>query len=328
LNKIRLGIIGLGYVGQIHLQNSLRLQHARVLAASDLSRKALMKARNMGVKKIFLNYQDILTDPEIDAVVIALPTHLHLQCARQAAEAKKHVFLEKPIARNVNEARNIVSIARHNSTKLMIGYHLRFDADFRALKMKIKEGILGTVEIALATFVGSGPFFHRQEGYVPVPVPEWWFNKELTGGGALMDLGSHMINLLRWYFGEIRAIKANFGHRLNMEVEDSAVCLAEFCEGTRAIINVGWFSRADQVKVELLGSVGHASAHRAHSNTFSTIVHRLMAGSSQFYYSQLCGLRYFVDCLIKDLSPVPSGQDGLKDLEAIDRAYRNEIHLA
>jgi len=324
---IRLGIIGLGYVGQIHLRNSLRLEHTRVLAVSDLSKKALTRAKSMGIKRVSSNYQDVLEDPEIDAVIIALPTHLHLQCARQAAEAKKHIFLEKPIARNTDEAKDIVSAAQDNCAKLMIGYHLRFDTEFRSLKEKIKEGTLGDVEIAYAAYIDSGPFFHRQVDYAPVPVPEWWFDKELTGGGALIDLGSHIINLLRWYFGEIRNIKANFGHRLNMEVEDSAVCLVEFFNGTRAIINVGWFSQAHQLKVELLGSVGHASTQHAHSNTLKTAVRILTAGTTRLSYSHQSALQYFVNCLIKDLSPVPSGQDGLRDLEAITRAYNNEIKL-
>lgn len=82
MKVIRLGIIGLGYIGQIHLRNCLRLPQTSVAAVSDVSRKALTRARTMGVKKVFDNYRNLLKDPEIDAVIIALPTHLHLQCAK------------------------------------------------------------------------------------------------------------------------------------------------------------------------------------------------------------------------------------------------------
>jgi predicted dehydrogenase len=327
MRKIRLGIIGLGYIGQIHLRHALKLQDAQVIAVSDLSKKALGRAKTAGIKT-FSNYEDLLKTPGIDAVIIALPTHLHLECAKKAAEAKKHIFLEKPIARNVEEAREIVSSTQDNSVKLMIGHPLRFDTGFRDLKEKISQGSLGDVEIALATYVGSGPFFHRADGYAPVPVPEWWFNKELTGGGVLIDIGSHLIDLLRWYFGEITDIKAHFEHRFNMDLEDGAVCLAKFENGTKAIINVGWFSQQYQLKLELLGTVRHESVAHTPSGVISTATQMLITGSSKFYQAHYSELQHFLTCLIRDLPPAPSGQDGLKDLEAISKAYKNEISLA
>ncbi|MGD0994185.1 MAG: Gfo/Idh/MocA family oxidoreductase [Candidatus Bathyarchaeia archaeon] len=84
-------------------------------------------------------------------------------------------------------------------------------------------------------------FFHRAVENSPVPVPDWWFNTEYTGGGVLVDLGSHIINLLRWFFGEIVDVKGQFGHRFSMDFEDSAMCLARFDSGSVAVINVGWF---------------------------------------------------------------------------------------
>lgn len=327
MKKLRLGIIGLGYIGNVHLRHSMKLVNASLVAVSDMSKRALNNARNAGVKKAFDNYEQLLKDPEIDAVIIALPTHLHLQCVRLAAEERKHIFLEKPIARNVQEAQEIISAAERNCVKLMIGYQLRFNPVFRNLKDKINSGTLGDVEVAYATSISSGPFFHRIQDYAPTPVPEWWFNKELTGGGVLIDLGSHMINLLRWYFGEIADIKAHFGHRFNMDFEDSAVCLAKFETGTTAVINVGWFSQQYQLKVELLGSVGHVSAQHLPSNTLSNAVQRLTAGTSKFYRPHYSELQYFINCLTQDLSPSPSGEDGLRDIEAIARAYKNEIRF-
>ena len=127
MKTVKLGIIGLGYIGQIHLRHSLKLANAQVVAAADLSPKALEQAKSFGVKKTFSNYEDLLKDPEVDAVLISLPTHLHLKCTRQAAEAKKDIFLEKPIATNVEEAKEIISLSEQNSVKLMMGYPLRFN---------------------------------------------------------------------------------------------------------------------------------------------------------------------------------------------------------
>lgn len=327
MKKFRLGIIGLGYIGKIHMQHGLKLANANVEAVADLSKRALKNARDAGVNKAFSNYEQLLKDPEIDAVIIALPTHLHLQCVRRAAEERKHIFLEKPIARNIQEAREIILAAQRNSVKLMIGYPGRFDPVFRNLKEKITSRTLGDVEIAYATNVSSGPFFHRMQDYAPTPVPEWWFNKELTGGGALVDLGSHMINLLRWYFGEIKDIKSHLSYRFHLDFEDSATCLARFESGTLGIITVGWFSQVFNEQVELLGTIQHAKTQHRASNPLRTVAQMLAMNRSEFFASHLAELQYFVNCLAQDLTPSPSGEDGLRDLEAIAQAYRNQIQL-
>jgi predicted dehydrogenase len=325
LKTVNLGIIGLGYIGQVHLKHSLRLSSVRVCAVADISNKALRKARKLGVKKTYDNYEKLAEDPEIDAVIIALPTHLHLGCVQKVAEAKKDIFLEKPMARNVEEAHKIISLTQKNSVKLMMGYPLRFNESFREIKEKMGNGLLGEVENAHAIYVSSGPFFHRAEGYSPVPVPEWWFNRNLTGGGVLIDLGSHIINLLRWYFGEITDIRSYFGHRFNMDFEDSAICLAKFDSGTVATINVGWFSQEYALRLDFLGSVKNAYAQHSPSNPLLTVIQMLSKGHSDFYQPHVNELQHFVTCLTNDMDPSPSGEDGLKDLEAIDLAYRNEI---
>jgi predicted dehydrogenase len=327
MKKIGLGIIGLGYVGNTHLRHSLKLVDAHLVAVSDLSKKALKKAKDAGVKKTFTNYEELLKDPEVDAVVISLPTHLHAQCAKQVAEAKKHIFLEKPIATNIKEAKEIIFASRRNSVKLMVGYPLRFKTDFRALKQQVDSGIFGDIEIAHATYVSCGPFFHRAEGYAPVPVPEWWFNKDLTGGGVLMDLGSHMINLLRWYFGEITDIKSQLGHRFNMDLEDSAICLARFESGTRAVMTVGWFAQKNQLDVKFLGTVNHANVQQRLQNPLVTAIQVLTTGSSKFFQPHFAELQYFATSLAQNSPLSPSGEDALKDLEAISLAYKNQIRL-
>jgi len=322
---LNLGIIGLGYVGQIHLQNAKRLNNASLIAVADLSKRALNMAKQYGARKTFTDYRHLFKDPEVDAVIIALPTHLHLKCAIEAAEAKKHMVLEKPIARNVEEAKEIIEAARKNDVKLMMGYPLRFNQQFQDLKRKIHDGTLGEIEIAIANYISTGPFFHRAESHAPIPVPEWWFKKDLTGGGALIDLGSHLINLLRWYFGEITEIKSHLSYRFNMEFEDKAICLAKFEKGTTAIIDVGWFSQKYQLKIELMGTVDHATAQHKPTNPLNTIIQMLVTGTPQFYQCYKAELQHFVNCLLKDSQPTPTGKDGLMDLEAIEKAYKNSI---
>lgn len=327
VRTVKLGIIGMGYIGKIHLRHCLKIPNAEVQAVADVSAKALKNAKKDDVKKTFNNYSDLLKDSEIDAVIIGLPTHLHLQCAREAAEAGKDIFLEKPMAINVEEAKEIISAVQRNSVKLMMGYPMRFNKEFGVIKEKMEKGLIGDVENAYATFISTGPFFHRAEGHKPVPVPDWWFNQELTGGGVLVDMGSHMINLMRWYFGEITDIKGYFGHRFNMDFEDSAMCLTKFDSGTVALINVGWFSQAYTLKLDFFGSVKTVSAQHLPPRSLVSILQMLITGKSKFYQAHFDELQYFVDCLQNDSTPSPSGEDGLKDLEAITQAYKNQIRL-
>jgi predicted dehydrogenase len=327
MKRVGLGIIGLGYIGNIHCRHSQRLESADLKAVADISKRALRKAKEMGAEKTYTDYRELLKDPDVDAVIIGLPTHLHLDAAQLAAEAKKDIFLEKPMARTVSEAKEIISYAQKNGVKLMMGYHLRFNDSFRNLKQQINSGALGDVESAFATFVSSGPFFHRDEGNAPAPVPEWWFNKQLTGGGVLMDLGCHMLNLLRFFFGEVVAIRSHFGYRFNMDFEDVALCMAKFESGTVAVINIGWFSQEYSLKVELFGSVKHALVENAPSSPFSTITQTLATGIPRFYRSHFNELQHFVNCLLEDKLPSSTGLDGLKDMEAISQAYSHTISM-
>ena len=326
MKKIDVGLIGLGFIGNVHLKHLLKMPDVNLVGVSDLSKRALRKAKNAGAKKTFTSYEQLLKEPNLDAVLIALPTHLHLPCVTQAAEAGKHILLEKPIARNLEEAKEIVSLARKNSIKIMMGYPLRFNDAFLDIKAKKENGTIGDVEIAQATYLSSGPFFHRAESHIPVPVPEWWLNKSLTGGGALIDVGSHIINLLRWYFGEITHIKSHLGHRFNLDIEDSAICFAKFESGTRAVITTGWFMQGYQLKVELLGTVDQAVAqYEPEKSIKKTLVQFVTNDNSKFYRPFFNEIVHFVNSIKNDSLPSPSALDGLKDLEAINEAYKNSI---
>jgi predicted dehydrogenase len=284
-------------------------------------------AQKFGVKKIFTDYHELLKDNEIDAVIVSLPTHLHLSCAKAAAEAGKHILLEKPIAKNVEEGKEIVSAANSNNVTLMIGYSYRFAPVFQCLKSKIEGGELGEVQTGYATNIASGPFFHRTESGAPQPVPEWWFNQEFTGGGVLMDLGCHMINLIRWYMGEISDVKSYFEHRFNLDLEDQATCLLKFQSGRSAIVNVGWFSQQSQLKVELFGTAAHFSTSHSAPSKVKTAVKLMLRRPAPFFLPHRREIAHFVQCIKENTCPLTTGEDAIKDLEAISLAYQNEILL-
>jgi len=327
LEQINLGLIGLGGIGKIHLKNCLRLQNAKLTSVADLSKGALKTAAKLGVPNLYGDYSELIEKSDVDAVIIALPTHLHAEGARMAAEHGKHVLLEKPLARNTEEGKTILqAISKHN-VKLMVGYPAIFVDENKRLKAKIESGELGEIQLLYEVNLGSGPFNHREDTGAPVPVPNWWWNKELTGGGALHDLGSHMINLARWYFGDVVEAKSHLGYRFRLEQEDHAVCLLQFKGGQKGVIVVGWFSQVPERRIEVYGTSGFASTVYPESR-IKKAFQMLLRKPTSFHLPYLIELQHFVNCLQKDEQPLSSGEEALKDLEVIERAYANQINLS
>jgi UDP-N-acetylglucosamine 3-dehydrogenase len=328
MGELKLGLIGLGYIGKTHLYNCLRLEDAKLIALADISQSALKKAKQLGIQYTYDDYQKLLDNPEVDAVIIALPTHLHAKCAKAAAEAHKHIMLEKPIARNTIEAEEILSKVRSNNVKIMIGHPLRFSEPYISLKNRVDNGEFGEIQAAYATNINSGPFIHRADTGAPTPVPDWWWKKELTGGGALIDLGSHMINLAQWYFGDVVDAKSYLGYRFNLEHEDHAISVLKFKGGQIVVINVGWYSGKTQMQLDVHGTSGHAAATFNQPSRIKTITSLVLRKTPPYFMPFLRELQHFVESVKNDRQPEPSGEDGLKDLQVIEKAYKNSNLLA
>jgi predicted dehydrogenase len=320
-------------MGHVHLVNCVNSPLVELTAAADLSNRALLEARRLGVKKVYKNYEDLLEQNEIEAVIISLPNYLHLSCAKSSAESGKHILLEKPLARNPREGKEILSAVNKAGVKLMIGYYLRFETFLLQAKQHIQDGVLGDIQLAHAVFVDSGPLSHRVADGIPIPVPAWWFDKNLVGGGALLDLGCHLINLLRWYFGDVERITTYLGYRFNLDVEDHAVSIMEFKNKVVATMSVGWFSTKAERSVELYGTTATVNFNAntlARPTVSSRIVNdfklitraRSIDISKQPYALELAK---FIRCIQDDLPVYPSGKEGLSDLQVIENAYERGI---
>jgi predicted dehydrogenase len=325
MKKVNIGLIGLGYIGKTHLYNCLRLENINLIAVADVSKSALRNAKDLGVANTYDNYQKLLDNPEIDAVIISLPTHLHAKCAIAAAEANKHVLIEKPIARTSLEAKDILSKIHSKNLKIMVGHPLKFSEQFIQLKEKIQNGELGQIQTAYAVNINSGPFVHRAETGAPAPVPDWWWKKEFTGGGALIDLGSHMINIAQWCFGEVSDAKSYLGYRFNLENEDYAISVLKFKQGPIVTVNVGWYSEQSCIQMDVHGTGGHSVAGFSVPSKIKTVMQLLLRRTPSFYLPFVREIQHFTECVLKDQQPEPSGEDGLKDLQVIEKAYANSI---
>ena len=324
MKKINLGLIGIGQMGATHFRNCLRLKDAKVVAVADIREKPLHEAKKVGIRHIFKDYTEMLKMQGMDAVIISLPTYLHAEAVIKAAEQGNHIFVEKPMTRNVEEAAAIVTAVKTYGVKLMVGYPMRFTKAFANLKKEVDLGNLGAVQIAVANHVSTGPFFARSVEDVPQPIPQWWFDMKLTGGGSLIDLGCHMIDLLKWYFGEVTDIKGYLGYRYNMDFEDHATCILKFRSGTVGIVNAGWFSTSHTVQVDLFGTAKYSSAGSTSPSLFDYAKNVLRRAPSSTFYDEL---EYFVDCLVSDAQPEPSAEEGLEVQQLIEKVYDNSLSL-
>ena len=117
MRTLNLGIIGLGNQGKLLLQSCPHIKGINIIAVADTSERSLKFAKNFGIKEVFKNYEGLLNHKRIDAVIIGLPNFLHYECAVKAAEAKKDILLEKPLARTVEEGKEIVSSVEKNGRR-------------------------------------------------------------------------------------------------------------------------------------------------------------------------------------------------------------------
>jgi myo-inositol 2-dehydrogenase / D-chiro-inositol 1-dehydrogenase len=324
MDSVNVGVIGLGNQGLKHLINCKNLKNVRICGVADSSEKNLSIAKQFGADKLYASYEDLLKDKQIDAVIISLPNFLHFDCAVMAAEAGKHIMLEKPLARNPIEGESLLNKVNNAGVKLMLGYNARFDPFNQALNNKIKQGHFGEIKMAQATNLGSGPFTPRSDNSGPVYVPPWWFQSEMVGGGALLDLGSHLINLLRWFFGKVETVESYLGYQYNLEIEDIATCVLKFEKGPTAIVNAGWFSKRRMVSIQINGTADNFSKQMFPSSIKQTILDdirkKLGIKTSD---PNLIELNYFIECVKNDCKPDCNGEDGLEDLKVISKAYQN-----
>lgn len=338
---LKVGLLGLGNMGKLHLMNCLHMDNVEVTAAADRSRKALKKAKSFGVKNLFTDYRDLFAKSEVDAVIIALPNFLHLESVQSALEAGVDVFVEKPLANTVEECKKIVKLTEKSGRIVMVGHYMRFMDAIEKMKRVLEEGRIGDLEVVTLEQILSGPFAH---GATPRPVPEWWFEPEMAGGGVLLDLGYHLIDLFRFFVREeAKVFFSHFTYEFNLPMEDGAiVILNSYRSNVRGIINVGWFQKSIfpdyNFRVILHGCAGYVASYNFAPNNL--YLHAIKEGVKNFlrkvvgkeirplsytyyyeaYYKEL---QHFFNCVKNDATPHVSAVDGLKTVEIIEEAYKN-----
>ena len=337
---IKVGVIGLGRMGMLHLMNSMKIEDVRVVAAADTSKRALSKAKHLGVNELFEDYHKMLNSASnMDAVIISLPNYLHLESIRLALEEGLNVFVEKPLANTVQECREIAKLVKKSGCKLMVGHCFHFLEVIEKMKENLDKGLIGSLEVATLEEVINGPFAHPR---VPAPVSDWWFDPKKSGGGALFDIGYHMIDLFRFFAGNAEVIFSSLDYKFSLPVEDGAIVILRSSScSAKGIVNVGWYQKTIFPKYNfraiLHGNAGFVSSD--HFVPHNLYFHALKEGTKNllrrivgkrirylsytYYYEPFYQeLKHFFDCIKRDLDPLVSVEDGLRTVELIQQAYR------
>jgi predicted dehydrogenase len=188
--EITVGVIGLRNIGKNHIRKSLDLDNIRVVAGVDTDEQRLQEAKEeFDLNETYPSADEFFSKSKVDAVVLALPNHLHEPFTLQALDAGMHVLVEKPISRNTGEARRMIEARDKSGKTLMVGMNQRFQPRIYALRQLIAEGKLGTPYYARTWWNRLRPFGGLWDR------GDWFLSPELSGGGPMIDLAIHKLDL-------------------------------------------------------------------------------------------------------------------------------------
>ncbi len=336
--KLRMGIIGTGMIANSHAKQYQAMENARITAVADIDRaRAKTFAKTYNTAKVFTDWKDLLEQPNVDAVSICLPVHLHAPATIDALEAGKHVLCEKPMARNASEAQAMVDAEKKTGRKLMVYYRRRFSTSARRAKEIIDAGELGRIYF-------SKLLFHRWRGRPGYDMPSfgaWFMKKEQAGGGIMMDMGGYSLDLILGLldFPRIKAVSAAMYREIDKEkaeaagvdVEDLAVGLVRLADGGSIWIDVAFAINADEPNAELI--CGTEAGLRLtpltlykhlwyKGNTPTSIEIELPRDPHKM--GHLTAQETFVDCCLNDRPiPISSGEEALVVTKVQDAFYRS-----
>lgn len=344
---VRVGVIGSG-AGEFHLQGYSEDARAQVVAIAGLDTPRVQKlAEKYGVPDTHVEYQELLARDDIDAVSVAVPNILHMPVAVAAFEAGKHVLIEKPLARNAAEGVAMVEAARAHNKVLGVSFQRRTRHDVALLKEAYENNEFGNVYYAKAWWM-------RRSG---IPgLGSWFTSKEAAGGGPLIDLGVHVLDMLMYVLGnpEVHSVtgttyaeigptgrggwpgrgRFNITEDQKYEVEDLASAFIRLKNGGTVLLEAAWASfteRVDDFGIQLYGSEGGARIDaKQYALTDTLEIYKNFGDATMDAKPRLVAreghaqvIHKFLDAILYGTEMQPSGLEGLANIRLIDAIYRS-----
>jgi predicted dehydrogenase len=352
MKPIRTAVIGTGSISDFHLKSYARHPDAELVAVCDLNaERARQKADQFGAAKSYSDYKELLADPDIDAVSVCTWNNTHAEISIAALRAGKHVLVEKPLCTTVEEALRIQEAVKETGKQLMIGYVRRYDPNARLLKEFVDKGEFGDLYYAKASSI-------RRHGN-----PGGWFaDRSRSGGGPLIDIGVHMIDLCWYMMGRPKAVTVSgntyrkLGNRANIRnlshykaadwdpkvntVEDLASAMIRFENGASLQVDVSFALHAqkDEASIKLYGDKGGfeidpeivivTEKHDTILNVTPQTDHRGFHFEAAFQSE----IDHFIECVREGRKPISPVEDGVEMMKILNAVYesaerREEIRL-
>jgi UDP-N-acetylglucosamine 3-dehydrogenase len=226
---MRVGVVGAGFIGAIHLGAYANMPEVEVVGVADIRPETAAAGAAAVGARAYSSYEDLIAAEVVDLVDVCLPTAYHRDLALQAARAGKHLILEKPIARNLEDAEAIIEAFDGSSQRLFVGHVVRFFPEYARIKEMVDAGELGTVGVARTS--RRSPFLTGWND---------WYADWRMSGGVLLDLVIHDFDFLRWSLGEVERVYARgvLGREYNRL--DYALVTLRFEGGAIAHIEGQW----------------------------------------------------------------------------------------
>jgi predicted dehydrogenase len=338
VKPIGIGIIGSGGIAQgAHLPayKALVDEDVRVIAVADVRREtAEQAAKKFEVPHLYEDYRELLKRDDIDAVSVCTPNFMHKRPTIDALEAGKHVLVEKPLAINAAEGREMVAAARRTGKKLQAGLNNRFGSGPQALKRFIEAGELGDV------------YYARSQALRRRGIPSWgvFTQKDKQGGGPLIDIGVHILDLTLWLMGHPKPVAASgqtytkFGKRegvlglmgqwdtKSFTVEDFGVGFVRFENGATLTLETSFAANLEKeiFNCELFGTEGGCSLSplRLYFERNQTLIDATPVFLPQVHTHQ-AEIKSFIEAIRDDTEPPVTAEQGLMVTEILDAIYRS-----
>ena len=312
--KLKIAVAGLGRIGKIHFENLLQLNNVHLISVMDPNQEALNYAKEKGIENLHTNFNELVSQKELEAVVICTPTNTHADYIQIASKAGKQIFCEKPLDLKLERVKEIIEVVEQTKTKLMIGFNRRFDDEFKKLKTSIKSGNIGTPHIIKITSRDPSP-----------PSIDYIKNS----GGLFLDMTIHDFDMARFLVDkEIDEVYAR-GEALNdIEISkagdiDTAVITMKYVDSTIAIIdNSRKAVYGYDQRIEVFGTQGMIQVDnlKVDNNTLfdksgiksSLPLNFFLERYQNAYKSEI---NNFVNSVIKNKPISVSAYDGMKSLQ-------------
>ncbi|OGS21690.1 MAG: hypothetical protein A3J83_02095 [Elusimicrobia bacterium RIFOXYA2_FULL_40_6] len=312
-----------------------KAKNAKLSAVMDIAQdKVQAVAEKYGVK-YYTREEELLNDRNIDAVYIATPTNIHCKQVVMAAQRGKHILCEKPMAMSVSECNKMIEACKKNKVKLALGYMMRFHVYHQKAKEIVSSGALGKIVMGRA----------QLSCWYPPIKGAWRQDIKVGGGGSLIDMGSHCIDLLEMIMGKVKEVSCFTNSLINKySVEDTALMSVKFESGAVGLVD-NHFNIPDLSSKNVLeiygqkgsilakGTVGQMSngamityiekdgkGYDAQQHRMSAHEENIELEPRNIYQSQI---EHFCEAIEKNRNPLISGEDGLWNLKIMLAAYKS-----